>query len=198
MPDGFYLIEDINNFLQLTMDINNHWVLDADGNRVYFLSIETNETYYRIEMSADVITVPSGGTNPNGLVTGNTMQLVIPNTNFKKIIGFSNGTYPNVPSATIYSVNGSDIPVISSVSSILVTCSVSNNDFNQYRDVIAVFSPSQEYGSLLRVEPQNMIWYPVFDGSYSSISLRFYDQSYNALQIIDKTSCTANLVFKNR
>ncbi len=198
MPDGFYLIEDINNYLQLTMDTNNHWVLDADGNRVYFLSIDTNETYYRIQVTASVITVPSGGSNPNTLVTGSTMQLVVPNTDFKTIIGFSNGTYPAAPSSTTYAVNGTNIPVISSVSSILVTCSVSNNDFNQYRDVVAVFSPNQTYGSLLRIEPQNMIWYPVFDGTYSSISIRFYDQSYNPLQIIDKTSCTANLVFKSR
>lgn len=198
MTDGFYTINDINNYLQLKMFENNHYVLDADGEPVYFMEIATNETYYRITVTANVISVPSGGSNPHSLVTGSTMQLVIPNTAFKTIIGFEAGTYPATPSASNYSVNGATIPIITNVSSILVACNVSNNDFNQYRDVIAVFTPDDVYGKLLRIAPSNFIWYSVFDGSYSNIRLSFYTQDYQPLQIIDKTSCTANLVFRNR
>jgi hypothetical protein len=197
IDDGFYTIDDLNNYLQLKMQQNGHFMLDSIGEPVYFLSIATNETYYRITLSADVIAVPSGGSNPNSLVTGSTMQLVIPNNAFKTLLGFTNGSYPASPSVTNYAVNGSAIPVITNVSSILVSCNVANNDFNQFKDVIAVFTANKPYGSLLPIEPHNLIWYPVFNGTYSNISLRFYDQNYNPLQIIDKTSCTANLIFKS-
>lgn len=198
MPDGFYLISDINNFLELTQDLNNHYMLDVDGIRTYFLSIVANDSYYRTTIISNVVALPPGGSNPNSLVTGSTMQLVLPNTNFKTILGFNAGTYPPTSGSSSFAVNGPNIPVISSVSSVLVACNVSNNDFNQYRDVVAVFSPNATYGSLLRIEPTQFIWYPVFDGSYSNVSLQFYDQNYNPLQLIDKSSCTANLVFKNK
>ena len=197
IPDGFYLINDINNYLEFTMNQNNHYVLDSDGNKVYFLSIESNETYYRVEVSCTKIAIPSGGTNPNALVLGSTMQIVIPSTGFKNILGFNAGTYPTTPSTSNYSAVGTNIPVISNVSSVIVTCNLVNNDFNKYRDIITVFSPNDTYGKLLRIEPQNLIWYSVFDGSYNSISIKFYDQDYNPLQLIDKTSCVCNLVFRN-
>lgn len=196
IPDGFYLISDINNYLEFTMGQNNHYVLDADGNRIYFISIQTNETYYRVEISCDKIAVPSGGTNPNALVVGSTMQLVIPNTNFKKILGFTNATYPTTPSTSNYSVVGTTVPIISSVSSVIVTCNLANNEYNRYRDIISVFTPSDTYGKLLKEEPKNLIWYSVFDGSYNSVSIKFYDQDYNPLQLLDKSSCTCNLVFR--
>lgn len=198
MPEGFYLIGDINNYLELTMYTNNHYVLDSDANPVYFLKIVENPTYYRVTVVANVVSVPSGGTNPNTLVTGSTMQLVVPDTGFATVIGFSAGNYPTSPSVSNYSANGDKIPEISQVSSVLVGTNISNNDMNQYRDVISIFTPDNTFGSLLKVENRNLIWYPVFDSSYSSISVFFYDQDHRPLQLVDKSSCVANLIFRDR
>ena len=196
LPDGFYTVSDLNNYLQFVMDANNHYVLDVDGNRVYFIELAVNETYYAVTFILRKIEVPAGGTNPFGLITGSTMQLRFSNAEFAKVLGCNTGTYPPAPLTSTYSFNSPNIPQVSPVTTVLVTTNISRSQYNKYSDAIYTFAPTSPYASFLSIEPNKSIWYKVIDGSYDRISLRFYDQNYRPLQIVDKLNITASLIFR--
>jgi len=198
IPDCFFTINDINNYLQLKMKQNGHFTLDSEGSEVYYIDISENLSYYSCTINLTKLTLPISGSNPNAMVlSGNTMQLVLP-ASFNELLGFNAGTYPATPSATNYGINSHFVPIITKVSSIIVTCSIASNNTSQYSDMIYIFSPNDTYGKLLREVSENLTWYNVFDGNYKSISIKFYDQDYNPLKIIDKDSLVCNLISRKR
>jgi hypothetical protein len=109
IPDGYYTIATLNEFLQFTMIQNLHYLVDNDTqNFVYFLSLGTNASTYKIELTtflmnatlfvigtgAGEYTFPAGATwqVPNNNIVP--MFQLLPN-NFRNVIGFSNaGYYP--------------------------------------------------------------------------------------------------------
>ena len=197
MPDGFYDYTDIDYFMKQTMSDNGHYMLDQNGEAVYFVHLDKNTTYYGVTLSLDVITTPAGGSNPNSMVTGTTMQLVISNNGFQDIIGVNAGTYPIGPSLTKYAFNSSKVPILSPVTTIHCTLSCVSNPFNRFTDQVYTFSPNKSYSSFLSYEPFQPVFYKAIDGSYTNLRLQFFDQSYRPLELIDKTSITAVLLFRS-
>ena len=105
IPDCFFTINDINNYLQLKMKQNGHFTLDSEGSEVYYIDISENLSYYSCTINLTKLTLPISGSNPNAMVlSGNTMQLVLP-ASFNELLGFNAGTYPATPSATNYGIN---------------------------------------------------------------------------------------------
>ena len=110
IPDGFYNIVTLNEFLQFTMIANNHYLVDNDTSKnVYFLTIVTNASTYKVELTAfrmDTTLYPEGTgagqfTKPSAASWGiPTTPSVVPMfyiqaNAFRDVIGFSNdGHYP--------------------------------------------------------------------------------------------------------
>ena len=197
MPDGFYDYTDIDYFMKQTMSDNGHYMLDQNGEAVYFVHLDKNTTYYGVTLSLDVITTPAGGSNPNSMVTGTTMQLVILNNNFQDILGVTQGIYPVSPSLTKFAFNSMKTPILSPVTTIHMTISCASNPWNRFSDQIYTFSADKPYSSFLTYSPYTPIFYRAVDGAYTNLSIRFFDQTYRPLQIIDKTSITAVLLFRS-
>lgn len=198
LPDGFYLYSDINNVLHETMRANQHYCLDVDGNPVYFIELAQNMTYYSVTWSLSVVAVPAGGTNPFGLVTGSTMQLIIDLPGFGVLTGTPVGTYPAAPSTALVAFNSPNVPQISPVTTVHVATNISTNTYNQFSDIIHTFTPTSQYGSFLVISPSWPVWYSVLDGSYRNVSIRFYDQEYRPLQLVDKGQMSCTLVFRSK
>ena len=61
-------------------------------------------------------------------INNNTLQIIISSSNnFKNIIGFSAGTYPNTLQQTTYNILGDITPNLTPVNSLIVQCSIINN-----------------------------------------------------------------------
>lgn len=124
IPDGFYSIVTLNEFLQFTMIANTHYLVDNDTSKnVYFLTIVTNESTYKVELTAfrmNTTLYPEGTaagqfTNPGTWAIPTTPSIVpmfvLQANAFRDIIGFSNaGHYPQgsptYDPATITGVDG--------------------------------------------------------------------------------------------
>ena len=84
IPDGFYSVSDINNYIELQCINNGLYLINATGSYVYYFQVYSNATYYTNTIvlslvptaataSAAGYTVPSSGfwstTSGNGLPT---------------------------------------------------------------------------------------------------------------------------------
>lgn len=197
IPEGFYTVTQLNEYLEFEMFSNGHYLLDSNGDPVYYLNFVTNSVYYGVTLTSTPVPIalPSGFTNPASMtfpVTAKTPLLNIPaftdngNKGFGLLIGFSAGSYPSTAQTTTYQVNNDLVPVIHPVNNVIVKCNLCDNSrYNTQDHVIKQFTPNSTFGTQLRIEPQNYVWYHVIDGIYDKIEISFFDDSYRPLIILD-------------
>lgn len=190
-PDGSYSVADLNSYLQFIMIQNNYYLIDSAGNYVYYLELVENSVRYSVQLNTYPVPtiLPGGWTNPGWVLpaVGNTPQLIVPATNFRNLIGFASaGTYPSPAQATAYSALSTTTPQLSVVSSVLVGCNLINNRLANPRTLLYSFSPGgTQYGNLIESNAYQYSWVDIQDGTYSTIEITLYDQSFNPLKIID-------------
>jgi len=113
MPDGFYTIDDINNYLHQIMIYNGHYLVNNDTSQyVYFITIGANASTYTFEincfpMNATTYVIGSGtgkytlgtkqpsSTAPTWVVpTANIVPMLRIYAGQQDLLGFKAGYYP--------------------------------------------------------------------------------------------------------
>lgn len=191
IADGFYTAADLNSYLQQEFITAGLYLVDSNGDYVYYMELIENPTAYAIQMNSYAVptSLPVGYTNPASMTfpaVASTPQLVVSASNsFSSIIGFSAGTYPSVVQSTTYSVVSDITPAVSPVSSVIVLCSLLNNQYAIPSSVCNSFAPSVSFGSTISFSPNEYSFCNCQNGNYNSFDITFVDQSFNALPIID-------------
>jgi hypothetical protein len=213
VPDGFYQIDDLNNYFQQVQLDNGTYLLTSSTNStpVFFLTWASNVTFYATTVTSMV--VPSAAVNPNGYVlpadyapaaggalppTPSNPQLVILPTSapagsntpglysFSKSLGISPGTYPPTNVGVFYNINGQFSPIIESTSNIYVTCNLVNtNALTPFAKVLYTFSPTVAFGSQIQEKPFFPLFMQVADGYYQDVVITLRDENYQPLNIRD-------------
>ena len=198
MPDGFYEISDLNNFLHQTMLNNGHYLTEVStNNAVWFLTMAVNTSTYKIDLlsypmdSANYV-VPTNYTVPTSVppwtvpaVSANP-QFIIPATNFTNIIGFAAGTYPAAANNTVITTSSSTLaPQVNPLSSYLVKCNLVNNPFGIPNSLIYSFPPSGSFGQQFVVAPNEYSFIDCQDGYYNSMRIEITDQNDRPTTILD-------------
>lgn len=200
ITDGFYTIEQLNSYLQSIMIQNKHYLIDSTGNYVYYLELQTNSTTYAIELRSYILpTSQSNFTIPSGFVfpsTSKCPQFVIPNTNIQNIFGISAGTYPPTQQNSNYVKSSDFTPQVSPVQSVFLTCNLINSKYSYPSNILTSFAPDVTYGSLINIDSKSLIFNDVEQGYYNQIRIRFLDQNFSPLPIID-SNLIILLVIKN-
>lgn len=191
IDEGYYTIESLNAWFQNWMIQNGLYLIDASGNYVYMAEFLPNANYYRCQINLfNVFTsLPSGWVNPaNFPFSGNLRPPLITigdSNNFYKLIGFSPGTYSN------YSNLGDLVPQMSPISNIIVQSTNLDNKYSNPSSNLHAFSVSNaNFGSMLLIEPTELVFVDLTDSSVSHIDIRLVDQNYNNLAFQD----TANII----
>ena len=193
IPDGNYTVDDLNKWLQSWFVSNRLYLINATtGAFRYFYEILTNANTYKVQLvSHDVPAVLPSGFNlpPGGFGNGfpsQTLQqptlVILPfdQSNFGKLIGFSQGGYFDAVSNLI--------PELNPCPNVVVTCSLANGGkFTNPSDIIYSFvTGSNAYGSMLNIEPQNIVFHNIPSGVYHEVVVQFFNgQTFKKLPIID-------------
>jgi hypothetical protein len=86
VPDGFYTIDQLNEYLQYhCLNTSGLYLVNGSEN-VYFMEFEENTSLYKIQLNCYPVPnpLPAGYTNPSGIaLTGYCPQVIISSTNFK-------------------------------------------------------------------------------------------------------------------
>lgn len=190
---NFASISEINTFLQTVCIQNKFYLIDNNGDNVYYMEFVENANSYGVSLVQYLIptTLPVGWSQPAGAPALPTISRTMAFytdaiSDFNKLIGFAKNLTLN-GNTTATTFNSSFTPQLSPTSTILVKCSHANNPLSLNYDSSIIYSftsKGTQYGSIIEVEPQNIVYYNITSNS-NTLVLEFTDQSNNPLYIQD-------------
>lgn len=206
IPDGNYSLDTLNSFLQDKMIEFGDYAVDIDGENVYFLQLTENKTAYAAQI--DVFPVPTsaqattlGYTQaPSGgyPVSAITPQFVILDNAFKTFTGFVPASYPSAPQSTTFSVLSQSTPKTSHVNSILVSCSLINNELARPNNIIFAFTASNvAFGDVIAPPVNELIWNNVQTGVYDWMRIQLLNELYEPILLRD-INLTIQFILKKK
>lgn len=203
IPDGAYNIQDLNNYLQYYLISQGLYITNnTTGVNTYYASFAISPTSYAVQFT----TTPLPTSLPLGYTSGGMTfplsanqhyQLTVLSTNnFKDIIGFNAGTYPAVPTNSGVQTKSSDYtPNVNPVSAVQMRLSCVYNSFSSNSQLIHVFTNTGvSIGEIINASPIQLQYVPCI-GSHREITLQFFDQNGNILNILD-SNLVVKLVFR--
>jgi len=191
LPNGYYAVSDINQYLQGQMILLGMYLIDGNGNNVYYMSLQYDVTYYAVQLLCYTvpISLPLGWTQPSNWIGYNTAlytpQLIIPSNNFGLLIGFLPGVYPPVVQSTNYSTVSNTTPNGSPINSLIIQCSLVSNDITMPSNIIDSMPISSSYGSNINYQPSYEKWIKMRKGRYASMTITLLDQNLNRIIALD-------------
>lgn len=207
VPDGFYDVSALNNYLHFVMVQNKHYLVSSTGDYVYLITLGINPSRYSCEVNCFGISVAVATANSWTLPAGATWvlptnfivpELVVGTNNFGLVIGFSAGSYPNaviagVPPAqtqtpaytTDQQFLSSFTPQVTPVSSFILTCSLINNNYAVPNNLIYSFSPQGTIGEQFTIAPNQYVFIDCLPAQYSRFQVSFIDQNFRPVAIQD-------------
>jgi hypothetical protein len=204
IPDGAYNISDLNNQLQYTLIENGYYIYNSTTllNRFY-CAWELDPTSYSIQFITYTLptSLPSGFTSGGMTFPAGTeqYQLTISSTNnFGQIVGYNAGTYPSTSSSATTRTKVSDFtPNVSPISAVQMRLSCVYNHLSSNSQLLHVFTTNnQPLGSLIDASPNELQFVPCI-GNHKELTLSFYDQLGNVLNMLDP-NLVIKLVFKKK
>ena len=192
LPDGFYTTTSLNAYLQQFCVSNGLYLIEnSTQNNLYYINVLFNPTYYANQIILKPIptSLPSGFTAPANWAGYPTVSRtpyveILSNNHFGKFLGFTEGNY--VFNSTIaYSGNSNQTPVGSTVNSLVIRCSLVNNNVSSQTDVVDAFAINGDFGRNLNFNNNIEKWIKLNAGRYSSFTVSIVDQNMNDIQILD-------------
>jgi len=187
LPNGYYSVTDINQFLQTIMIKNGHYLVNENGEYVYYITLQYDVNYYAVQLMEFALptSLPTGYTNP-GLMTFPTTatvpQLIIsPDNNFGQLIGFVAGTYPAASASTNQSITSNTVPNGSPVNALIMRCNLVDNNVVMPSDVIDSIPINSTFGTNITYQPPFPKWVKVKAGRYSHMTIQLVDQDLNSI-----------------
>jgi hypothetical protein len=192
LPDGFYTTTSLNSYIQQFCVSNGFYLIEnSTQNYVYYINVLFNDTYYANQIILKTVptTIPAGFTAPANWAGYPTVSRtpyveILRDNHFGKFLGFTPGNY-GINSTVAYSGNSNQTPVGSIVNSLVIRCSLVNNNVSVQTDIIDVFAISGTFGRNLNFNNNIEKWIKLNAGRYSSFTVSIVDQNMNDIEILD-------------
>ena len=207
LPDGFYEITTINDYIQWFCIQNNlYWTIG--GVNYYPFEMLVNATRYAIQINTYLIPIalPVGATVPIGFPGWPAVQqnsvITIP-SNFNVIIGYTVGFQTNANLNNLYTPStdpnslvaknsvgtlsyiSSTAPNVQPFNNVLFSISNINNPYSQPSSIIYSLNPNVNVGQQIFETPPNFMWNKMIDGTYNEIRLTLLSNNLQPLLIRD-------------
>ena len=84
--------------------------------------------------------------------------------------------------------NSENVLRLENVEVVLVHCNLVNNSYQQAPRVLFTFVPNKQYGQLISISPNSLIFLKTMNTEFSEIEIWFTDQNNNSLEIEDNVN----------
>lgn len=199
LDEGFYTVNDIQNFIEQFCIKNSLYMINANGDYIYFIYLSYNITAYKIQLiCSPVYTValtPVGVTLPASFPTrpttdSSTPLFIVLDDKFGSLLGFNIGTYPSAFQNTDFDKLSDYTPKGSNINSIVVRANVVENSVTMPSDILDSFGIplGSNFGSNINYEPSFQKWVSIRGGNYTSMIITIQDQDFGDIKILDPNS----------
>ena len=184
-------ISEMNDFLQFYMISQKYYLVDDNNLNRYYAEFVSNPNYYGVSLNLYVLptSLPAGWTDP-GTTYGSTAKTpkltILASNDFGLLIGFNAAVYNGI--AVDISYVSDFTPQLSPVSSVQILLNIADNELslNNSNTVINTFTTrGVQYGSLIEIESQQLIWFKTNTDFAANIEMSFVDQNFVPLNIQD-------------
>ena len=79
--------------------------------------------------------------------------------------------------------NSENVPKLENIEVVLVNCNLVNNSYQQASRALFTFVPNKQYGLLISISPNSLIFLKTMTTEFSEIEIWFTDQNNNSLEI---------------
>lgn len=205
LPNGFYSVADINNYLQQFMISQNQYLLNTStGYYYYFINLITDTTYYGNQLIVYPVpsSLPTGYTAPSGFVyssAGYAPQIQILNNSFGSIVGYTAGIYPATPQTSTYNTLSNTTPNATPVNSFVVLCNIVNNPVSSVTNILDTFAINNVgFGSNIIYQPNYEKWISISSGRFTEMVVKLVDQNFKTVQANDPNVLISLLIRQPR
>jgi hypothetical protein len=202
LQDGFYTVNDINAALQQFCIINGLYLINGSGKYVYYLTLLYNPTFYAVQSVAQFVptSLPSGWSQPANWHGYNALPftpiLQVTTQEFGNLIGFNVGLYPTINGVETSTLS-TFTPQGSIVNSLIVRCSLVDNECGFPTDVLDTIPITSSFGTNINYQPTQLKWIKLTSGVFQSLIITFVDQNLNAIVARDSNVCIS-ILLKNQ
>ena len=158
LPDGSYNIPKIQDFIEYI--IKKHETIGENAPILIYAVTINNRIVFKIKAGYKL-----------ELLSKETMKLL---GSTKEIIGADK--------------NSENVPRLENVEVDLVHCNLVNNSYQQASRVLFTFVPNKQYGQLISISPNSLIFLKTINTEFSEIEVWFTDQNNNDLEIEDNVN----------
>ena len=158
LPDRSYNIPAIQNYLEYV--IKKHETIAETAPILIYANKITNRIVFKIK-------------------TGFKLELLSKET--MKLLGSTNDIIDA-------GKNSENVPRLENVEVISVHCNLVNNSYQQASRVLFTFVPNKQYGQLISISPNSLIFLKTMNTEFSEIEIWFTDQNNNSLEIEDNVN----------
>ena len=155
LPDGSYNISEIQDYIEYI--IKKHETIVENAPILIYANTINNRIVFKIK-------------------TGYKLELLSKET--MKLLGSTKDIIDS-------DKNSENVPKLDNVEIVLVHCNLVNNSYQQASRVLFTFVPTKQYGQLISISPNSLIFLETMNTEFSEIEVWFTDQNNNALEIED-------------
>ena len=158
LPDGSYNVPAIQNYIKYI--IKKHETIAETAPILIYANKISNRIVFKIK-------------------TGNKLELLSKET--MKLLGSTKDTIDA-------DKNSENVPRLENVEVVLVHCNLVNNSYQQASRVLFTFVPNKQYGQLISISPNSLIFLKTMNTEFLEIEIWFTGQNNNSLEIEDNVS----------
>ena len=153
LPDGSYNIPKIQDYIEYI--IKKHGTIGETAPILIYANTINNRIVFKIK-------------------TGYKLELLSKET--MKLLG-------STKDAIDSNKNSENVPRLENVEVVLVHCNLVNNSYQQASRVSFTFVPNKQYGQLISISPNSLIFLKMMNTEFLEIEIWFTDQNNNALEV---------------
>ena len=158
LPDGSYNIPAIQNYIEYI--IKKHETIAETAPILIYANKISNRIVFKIK-------------------TGYKLELLSKET--MKLLGSTKDTIDA-------DKNSENVPRLENVEVVLVHCNLANNSYQQASRVLFTLVPNKQYGQLISISPNLLMFLKMMNTEFSEIEIWFTDQNNNSLEIEDNVN----------
>ena len=158
MPDGSYNIPKIQDYIEYI--IKKHETIGETAPILIYANTINNRIEFKIK-------------------TGYKLELLSKET--MKLLGSTKDIIDS-------DKNSENVPRLENVEVVLVHCNLVNNSYEQASRVLFTFVPNKQYGQLISISPNSLIFVKTLNTEFLEIKVWLTDQNNNSLEIEDNVN----------